>query len=207
MRESKTFLIWQVTFLIMPMASAGPAPSFRKVMVFVDGGYLRAGLRTKFQNDEISIDGFRDFVYDLVNRISVRRTVGELIRTYFYDSIVDENEKEKREEQKQFFSSLRQVPSCTVRLGRLVKTKQGYRQKGVDILMAIDMLTKAYENHYEIAILIAGDGDFADLVEAVKNTGKRVYGAYIQDHVSDKLLESFDLRISLSDDMLKRIIS
>ena len=90
-----------------------------------------------------------------------------------------------------------------MRLGRLVKTKEGYRQKGVDILMAIDMLTKAYENRYEIAILVAGDGDFVDLVEAVKDTGKRVYGAYIPNNISDKLMECFDVAITLPENILK----
>jgi len=73
--------------------------------------------------------------------------------------------------------------------------------------MAIDMLTKAYENHYEIAILVAGDGDFVDLVEAVKDAGKRVCGAYIPDHVSDKLRESLDLRIDISEEILSKLIA
>ncbi|MBS7648435.1 NYN domain-containing protein [Candidatus Bathyarchaeota archaeon] len=79
---------------------------------------------------------------------------------YYYDTIVDETEQEKRQEQNSFFSIIRSMPLCTVRLGQLIKTEEGYRQKGVDILMAIDMLSKAYENQYDITILLAGDGDF-----------------------------------------------
>ena len=72
--------------------------------------------------------------------------------------------------------------------------------------MAIDMLTKAYANQYEIAMLVAGDGDFVDLVEAVKDAGKRVYGAYIFEHVSEVLFESFDLPIVLTREYLKQLI-
>ena len=140
----------------MPLSvTSRPTPSYRRVMIFIDGGYLRECLKRKFGNDTFSLNGFQDLVYYLINCVKYGRIEGELIRTYYYDAIVDETEKDKRQAQKNFFSTLSNVSFCTVRLGRLIKTKGGYRQKGVDILMAIDMLTKAYENHYEIAILVA----------------------------------------------------
>lgn len=177
-------------------------------MVFVDGGYLREYLKKRWGNDEFTADGFDDLIYHIILNMFRGNVEAEIIRTYYYDAMADEADKEKREEQKAFFSKIRQVPFCTVRLGRLIKTgKQGYRQKGVDTLMAIDMLSKAYENHYEIAILVAGDDDFVDLVEAVKNAGKRVIGAYIQDNVSNQLLESFDIRVNLTEQILRKLLS
>jgi len=190
----------------MPIGSA-PSPSYRRVMIFIDGGYIRECLKEKFGKDDISPDGFQNLIHSLITYVHFGTIRGELIRTYYYDAIVDENEKDEREKQNQFFDVLRQVPFCTVRLGRLIKTEKEHRQKGVDILMAIDMLTKSYENHYEIAILLCGDDDFIDLVEAVKNTGKRVYGAYIPRHVSNKLLKTLDIRISLDENSLKKLIS
>jgi uncharacterized LabA/DUF88 family protein len=41
------------------------------------------------------------------------------------------------------------------------------------------------ENHYDIAILLSGDDDIQDIVKAVKNAGKRVFGAYFSKHISD----------------------
>lgn len=40
-------------------------------------------------------------------------------------------------------------------------------------------------------------------MEAVKDAGKRVCGAYFEDQVSKELLESLDTRIPLNEDMLK----
>ena len=171
------------------------------------GGYLREGLKKEFGDDRISLEGFQGLVHFLVDLVGYANIKGELVRTYYYDAIVDESEKKKRREQSLFFDMMRHVPFCTVRLGRLIKTGEGYRQKGVDIMMAIDMLSKAYANHYEIAILLAGDGDFVDLVEAVKDVGKRIYGAYVAEHVSKDLLESFDLAVTLTRENLKRLIS
>lgn len=191
----------------MSLDSLRPTPSYRPVMIFIDGGYLREGFKKEFPDDRISIEGFQSLVNYLVGLVGYGNIKGELIRTYYYDAIVNETEKEKRVEQNLFFARMRNVPFCTVRLGRLKKTREGYRQKGVDILMAIDMLSKAYANHYEIAILLAGDGDFVDLVEAVKDAGKRIYGAYLEKQISEDLLDSFDLAITLTKERLKLLIS
>lgn len=193
----------------MPIYKSGPTPPYRRVMIFIDGGYLREYLKKKFGNDEFSFDGFRQLTNSLIRSVNWKLGVaqGELIRIYYYDAMVEENEREKRQKQRTFFRILSQMDLCTIRLGRLVKTEEGYRQKGVDILMAIDVLTKAYENHYEIAILVAGDGDFVNLVKAVKDAGKRVCGAYIPNYVSDKLRESLDLRVDLTGEILSKLIA
>lgn len=195
------------TSQFMSLDSLRPTPSYRPVMVFIDGGYLREGFKKEFPDDRISIEGFQSLVNYLVGLVGYGNIKGELIRTYYYDAIVNETEKEKRVEQSSFFARMRNVPFCTVRLGRLKKTREGYRQKGVDILMAIDMLSKAYANHYEIAILLAGDGDFVDLVEAAKDAGKRIYGAYLEKQFSEDLLDRFDLAIALTKEQLKWLIS
>jgi uncharacterized LabA/DUF88 family protein len=54
------------------------------------------------------------------------------------------------------------------------KTKQQDKAKGVDIALTIDMLSHAFMNHYQIAVLLSGDGDYIPLVEEVKRLGKRV---------------------------------
>jgi uncharacterized LabA/DUF88 family protein len=172
-------------------------------MVFVDGGYLRQYLRSKWGNDEFSTSVFQQLVGELVEKVHFGLIIGELIRVYYYDAIAKEQDKAERDRQQMFFDELRQLAFCDVRLGSLVKsTNKGYKQKGVDILMAIDMLSKAYEKHYEIAVLVAGDGDFVSLVEAVKNTGARVYGAYIENHVAKELLDSLDNYTIISEKTL-----
>jgi uncharacterized LabA/DUF88 family protein len=103
----------------------------------------------------------------------------EIIRAYYYDSIYDQSEPEKYKEQYNYIKGLKEnLDYLEVRLGRLKKDGKGqFRQKGVDTLIAIDMLSKAYEDHYDIALLMSGNEDLLEVVMAVKNTGKRVYGA------------------------------
>ena len=65
-------------------------------------------------------------------------------------------------------------------------------------------ITKAFLNHYEIALLLGGDDDYVDLIRSIKDlTGKRVYGAYFEKSASERLAESFDRRLILSRDVLK----
>ncbi len=49
------------------------------------------------------------------------------------------------------------------------------KSKGVDIALATDMLTHAFQNHFDVAILIGGDADYCPLVNRVKSLGKQVW--------------------------------
>ena len=130
----------------------------------------------------------------------------ELMRTYYYDAIVDKQEIQTYNEQQKYFDSFKHIDHLEIRLGRLKKDGSGkYRQKGVDTLIAIDMLAKAYSNHYDVAILLAGDEDFLDVVTAVKNAGRQVYGAFFTNHISEGLRDSFDKRIALSREWMDKI--
>ncbi len=87
---------------------------------------------------------------------------GEIVRSYFYDAKFIDGD-DRRKVQEEYFDHIRQSDYCEVRLGRLIDAPEGPRQKGVDVLMAIDMLGKAYENHYDIAVVLAGGDDFEPL--------------------------------------------
>ena len=88
------------------------------------------------------------------------------VRCYYYTSVTGDEEV------------LNQVRSSLWNLGFtprvFKKPKQNDKVKGVDISLTKDMLSHAFNNHYDVAILIAGDGDYVPLVEEVKHLGKRV---------------------------------
>lgn len=58
------------------------------------------------------------------------------------------------------------------------KGKKGEKAKGVDIALSKDLLSHAYLDNYDVAILVAGDGDYIPLVDEVKRRGKVVYGSF-----------------------------
>jgi uncharacterized LabA/DUF88 family protein len=54
------------------------------------------------------------------------------------------------------------------------------RAKGVDIALSRDMLRDAFMDNYDVALLIAGDGDYVPLVTEVKRLGKVVYVGFFE---------------------------
>ena len=61
------------------------------------------------------------------------------------------------------------------------KSADQKHSKGVDIALAADLLANAFRDNYDLAVLIAGDGDFVPVVEEVKRLGKVVYGGFFAE--------------------------
>ena len=60
------------------------------------------------------------------------------------------------------------------------KPSGNVKSKGVDITLTKDMLSHAFSDHYDDAVVVAGDGDYIPLIEEVKRQGKRVYVAFFR---------------------------
>jgi uncharacterized LabA/DUF88 family protein len=78
------------------------------------------------------------------------------------------------------------------------KIRRESKAKGVDIALTKDMLSHAFLGNYEVAILVAGDGDYIPLVEEVKRRGKRVHVAFIDASMSPNLKLASDRFFDLS---------
>ncbi|HML03923.1 MAG TPA: NYN domain-containing protein [Candidatus Bathyarchaeia archaeon] len=197
----------------MGLITGGSPRPTERVMIFIDGGYLRKTYRELFGDDKIDYLALPRGLLNLYEATPFNIFRADLIRAYYYDAIVSEKEPE-RDEQQKYFNSVSGNFSITVRLGELVKSSKGEpRQKGVDILMAIDTLSKAYMNHYDVAMFLLGDRDFIPLIEAVKNSGKKTFGFYygiedekgqIDSKVPDELSRTFDFRVALLEETLKK---
>jgi len=172
-------------------------------MVFIDGGYLRKQLMDLFGDDSIN---YQQLIDALRSGTAYGPLFPQLVRAYYYDAVPDPKDTEKYEKQLAYLRKVRDNDFIEVRTGRLRQDEKGLpRQKGVDTLIAIDMLSKAYEGHYDVATLLAGDDDFLDLVRAVKNTGRQIYGAFFVGHVSQDLQDEFDRRLPLKREAVEQM--
>ena len=52
-----------------------------------------------------------------------------------------------------------------------------YEEKAVDVMIAVDMVSMAHQNKYDVAYLISADGDYTPAVSEVRKIGKRVFVA------------------------------
>jgi len=87
-----------------------------------------------------------------------------------------EAKDERCRSQQRFFNALRFIPNLTVKYGWFRQLPEGGQvEKGVDVMLAVDMVTLGFKDHYDVAILVASDGDYKHAVEAVKlDLGKDV---------------------------------
>jgi len=72
-------------------------------------------------------------------------------------------------------------------------------EKGVDVNLAIDLVTFAFENKYDIAILISNDSDFVPAVKKAQNYGKKVYNVKFPKCDAHHLSKTCDKTIFIND--------
>ena len=170
-----------------------------RVMVFIDGSNLYHSLKNHFNRADLDLGKF-------TRKLLLKR---QLVRIYYYNATVGQKqEPEVFKQQQAFFASVNAVPYTELRLGRLVYTNQWPNvppyEKGTDVQLATDMITHSYKNNYDVAILVAGDNDFAGAVQAVKDNGKHVEVALFgKQGTSQQLREVSDRVIVINSRLLK----
>lgn len=169
-----------------------------RVMIFVDGSNLYHSLKAHFSRTDLDLGRF-------CRKLLRRR---QLIRIYYYNAKVGEKqEPELYKQQQAFFGGIKAIPYTELRLGRLVYTNWPSvppYEKGTDVQLATDMITHSYKGNYDVAILVAGDNDFAGAVQAVKDNGKHVEVALFgRQGTSQELRAAADMVIDINPRFLK----
>jgi uncharacterized LabA/DUF88 family protein len=122
-----------------------------------------------------------------------------LLRVYWYTA-VPIIEPQARDKQR-FLSYLQGVPFVEVRQKKLVPyVEQGetkYREKGVDVWLAVDMVNMAHRNLYDVAALVSGDADLVPAVMGVKDAGKHVENYFLHGSQSLELRQQVDQSFEL----------
>jgi len=161
-----------------------------RVMVFIDGSNLYHSLKNYCQRTDIDIGRLCE------KMVEKRR----LVRIYYYNAIVGmKQEPERYRNQQNFFNSVRAVPYTELRLGRLVYTNAWPSsppyEKGIDIMLTTDLLTHSFKRNYDTCILVAGDTDYVDAIQAVKNNGQNVEVALFGKNTTSRTLRDVADRV------------
>ena len=167
-----------------------------RVAIYIDGSNLYHSLNTAYGRNDL---GFEKFSALLAGS---RR----LVRMYYYNAPLDQTKDSARyKAQQRFFQALKSVPYLELRLGRMVyrnwPQEQPY-EKGVDVKISIDMLVHSQNKNYDVAVLVSGDSDFEDALQAVKNNGQHVEVALLGQNTSQRLRDVADKVIDLGQSQL-----
>jgi uncharacterized LabA/DUF88 family protein len=153
------------------------------VAVFIDGSNLYHSLEENCGRYDVDFGTFS-------NKLCGNR---DLVRTYYYNVLRDPNRTPQAyQDQQKFLTALHSTPYLDVRLGSSKLRGDMAVEKGVDIMIATDMLKLGWDNLYDTAILVSGDGDFAYAVQTVKNMGKHVEVAAFRPNLSAELMQAAD---------------
>ncbi|MCA9501887.1 MAG: NYN domain-containing protein [Myxococcales bacterium] len=126
----------------------------------------------------------------------------EIVAARYYDCPkTDGATPEEKRKQQQFFSLLRRIPWLELKLGRLARRKKGLVEKGVDVMIAVDLVLGAVNDVYDVAYLLSADADFVPAIEAAQSLGKRVFVAtpgdsYHLGKVADVFIRIDSLRLN-----------
>ena len=169
------------------MAETKEKAKKERVMVFIDGSNLYHVLNQHFSRNDIKFGKFAE------------KLAGEsnLVRTYYYN-IKQEQRGRGSEDQEKFLSALYDIPYLEVKLGIVKQRGDAMVEKGVDMMIGVDILKNAYEDLCDTAILVSGDGDFYPALQAAKDQGKHVEIAAFETNISPETARIADLHIKLN---------
>jgi uncharacterized LabA/DUF88 family protein len=169
------------------------------VQVFIDHSNLYQAVKSRHPGQHINY-----------NKLAHKLISGrKIVRINMYISTLNpEWDPVPSRAQQAFISKLQSQPFVTVKCRPLRYTpdKKRDREKGIDILLATDMLSQAYFHGYDSLILVSGDGDYAPVLEEIKKMGKRVENAFLRKDRSDALRRVCDIFIDLDDNFLSECL-
>lgn len=163
-----------------------------KVAIFIDGGYLNSILKMLV----IKNLDYKKLCDNICERIAKISPVVRL-RTYYYDClplICDNKDRDKKRlaDKQRFLQRLKRLPRFAVKLGKLQKIGDSFKQKRVDVLMSLDIVDMAFDKTVDHIVVIAGDSDFLPAIETAKDYGAIVHLYYHPQSIHNEVLDVID---------------
>ena len=162
-------------------------PHLRRWMLFVDGENFTIRAQKLARERKVTLKEGPEYCPDVFvwipntkptlaltnNEDTPLKVQPHAVRAYYYTSVMGDEQK---------VASVRQALwSLGFHAEVFKKQRKEEKAKGVDIALTKDLLSHAFLNNYDVAVLIAGDGDYVPLLTEVKRLGKVVYVAFFSD--------------------------
>ncbi len=157
--------------------------------LFIDGAFFRGFIKemsdkldedcheTKIEYQKVGSGYDRVFFYDAYPKKKDNQSDGE------FDAVEKDTER--------YFDVLSRTPYFTVRPA-LTRRAKRQKQKGVDVLLALDCLLHAVRNNIDEATIMTSDLDFFPLLEALLQTKTRSHLRYQFERTAPELIRAAD---------------
>lgn len=182
--------------LLAPQAALQRAP---KLEIFVDGSNFNLALRN--QDIRFDID---------INLLATRLSRGyHFVKLRYYTTRHPDPRTAAFHKQQRLLEMLSGSKRVEVVLGRheARRDASGQRyhvEKETDVNLAVDMVVGAYQDRFDVAMLLTGDTDYVRAVEALQDRSKRVVWCPLplQSHV-ERLAALCDAKRPLDEPFLR----
>ena len=161
-----------------------------RIIIFIDNSNIFQG----FRKYNIKVD------YEKLKKVI---TEGRKLQNIFlYEGVVYPMSPEK----KKWYEDLSKHSNYVIKASFDKIAANDAIEKKVDIQIAIDVVSLAYENAYDTAVLVTGDGDFVPVVKKVRKFGKNVELWAFRYSLANALREELEQgNIYYLDDILSKI--
>ncbi len=167
----------------------------KKLVIFIDSSNLSGGsarYAEKTNDPDYDVD-----IFKLLKRLSRGY---DLIRTYFYSSTAQPQDIRSKNEQfwhQKMLNLQTQLTRHGIKVTNKLRMKN--KEKGVDVALVTDFLMLGMRGAFEVAIIVSGDQDYVNAIEAVQNIGKIVHIACFENSFPDEMYRYADRYIPFDD--------
>lgn len=136
----------------------------QRVICFLDGSNLYSHLVQTFGCGKVNFPSLCNTLAGVDRKLTEWR---------FYAAPVQQGSSQKERQlysgQQKFFHFVRRHRKGVLRLGRFQRDASGrLHEKGVDFLLAVDLVRLAAEDRYDVAVVLSGDADLVPAIETVQ---------------------------------------
>lgn len=174
-----------------------------RISIFIDGNNFYYGLKYIFEDKKNLSD------FDFGKFCNFLSGDDDIVDIFYYNAPLDRiQNSNKYKKQQRFFWELRKIPKFNLVLCNLLKRRISgtdkfyYVLKEDDIHMAVDLVKGAFNDRYDKAIVVSGDGDFVPAVKAAKEKNKIILNASFKRSSSTNLKKNCDGLIRLNEEIL-----
>ena len=161
-----------------------------RIIIFIDNSNIFKG----FRKYNVKAD------YEKLKNIIIKGR--KLNGIFLYEGVVYPMSPEK----KKWYKDLSNKSGYVIKASFDKRTLNDTIEKKIDIKIAIDIISLAYENAYDTAVLVSGDGDFIPVVKKVKELGRDFELWAFRYSLANALREELEQRnIYYLDDILSTI--
>ncbi|HDN64702.1 MAG TPA: NYN domain-containing protein [Methanosarcinales archaeon] len=160
----------------------------KRAMVFIDGANVFHSCKNFRHGYKIDYVKLRDELtkdYDL-------------IRVYYYSG-VDPSDVPSRS-----FHKALKAQGFHVETRPLVERNGKLAEKGIDVMLTTELLTHAFKDNFDVAVIVGGDQDYIVALREVKREGKRIVVACFRNSFSNEIQEIADESVFI-DNIAERV--